>query len=59
MASKDTAQPRAQAADTVLSGELKTMFDKVASQPIPEHLLELVDALEEKRRREERRSREF
>ena len=56
MASQDTAQQRAQAADTVLSGELRAMFDKVAGQPIPEHLLELVDALEQKRRREEKRS---
>jgi hypothetical protein len=59
MAIKDTAQPRGDSADAKLSGDLKSMFDTVARQPIPEHLLELVDALEEKRRREERRSREF
>jgi hypothetical protein len=52
MAIKDTAQPRGDSADAKLSGELKSMFDTVARQPIPEHLLELVEELEEKRRRE-------
>lgn len=47
MAKDDNAGREAEAA---LSGQLKAMFDAISGQPVPEKLLELVDALEEKRR---------
>jgi anti-sigma factor ChrR (cupin superfamily) len=59
MGKRDTARERTEAAHAIVGGQLRAMFDKVASQPIPEPLLELVDALEEKRRREELRDPEI
>jgi hypothetical protein len=35
-----------------LSEDLKSMFDKVAEEPLPKHLLELADELERKRMEE-------
>ena len=51
MAKDDNARGEAEAA---LSGQLKAMFDAISGQPVPEQLLELVDALEEKRRDREK-----
>lgn len=59
MAKEDMARRRAEAAHAIVGGQLRAMFEKVASQPVPEHLIELADALEEKRRREAERDQEF
>jgi hypothetical protein len=36
-----------------LSEQLRAMFDEIADQPVPSKLLDLVEALEEKRRYQE------
>lgn len=59
MSKKDTACDEAEVALGEVGGQLKAMFDKVADQPIPEHLIELVDALEEKRRHQQKLDEEF
>jgi hypothetical protein len=51
MASKDGV-PRVEA-EAALSAQLRGMFDLIAEQPVPAKLVDLVDALEEKRRHQE------
>jgi len=46
MAKKDTVHRDAEAA---LTEQLRNMFESIAEQPVPGKLLDLVDALEERR----------
>jgi hypothetical protein len=55
MTKSDASSRSPQAARTAVRGQLRAMFDKVAAQPVPEHILELVDVLEETQRAQERR----
>lgn len=50
MAKKQSVHRDAEAA---LTEQLRTMFDTIAEQPVPGRLMELVEALEEKRRHRE------
>jgi Anti-sigma factor NepR len=59
MTKRDTADGEAEAALAKVSGQLKEMFDVISDQPVPEHLLELVEALEEKRRYQQSKDEEF
>lgn len=47
MAKKESVHTEAEA---VLTEQLRAMFDSIAEQPVPGRMMDLVEALEEKRR---------
>lgn len=56
MANKESVHRDAEAA---LTEQLRVMFDTIADQPVPAKLMDLVEALEEKRRYREESGDDF
>lgn len=46
-------------AEAALTDQLRAMFDSIAEQPVPGKLMDLVEALEEKRRYREDSGEDF